>query len=286
MKKVFLSIFAVVFLSSDCFSEDVSKYLQDISVTVKAKSGFASSEGSGVIFTRDIKFSGGSKKVNFVLTAAHVIDGLRSTRSIVDPTGSIKKIVEFQDAEIVKKLVENGRTVGQLSVDAKVLKYSDAKEGEDIAILMIRKVGFVDVSGKVFTDKDGVGVPIGTQLYHVGSLLGEMGSNSMTTGIMSQIGRTVSINNGPKTIFDQTTVTAFPGSSGGGVYLLDGQYIGMLVRGSGETFNLIVPMRRMVSWATQEKVMWVLNSSIEAPSFEEIEKMPTELQAKIEDTNH
>ena len=286
MKKVFLSIFAVVFLSSDCFSEDVSKYLQDISVTVKAKSGFSSSEGSGVIFTRDIKFNGGSKKVNFVLTAAHVIDGLRSTRSIVDPTGSIKKIVEFQDAEIVKKLVENGRTVGQLSVDAKVLKYSDAKEGEDIAILMIRKVGFVDVSGKVFTDKDGVGVPIGTQLYHVGSLLGEMGSNSMTTGIMSQIGRTVSINNGPKTIFDQTTVTAFPGSSGGGVYLLDGQYIGMLVRGSGETFNLIVPMRRMVSWATQEKVMWVLNSSIEAPSFEEIEKMPTELQAKIEDTNH
>ena len=269
MKKVFLSIFAVVFLSSDCFSEDVSKYLQDISVTVKAKSGFSSSEGSGVIFTRDIKFNGGSKKVNFVLTAAHVIDGLRSTRSIVDPTGSIKKIVEFQDAEIVKKLVENGRTVGQLSVDAKVLKYSDAKEGEDIAILMIRKVGFVDVSGKVFTDKDGVGVPIGTQLYHVGSLLGEMGSNSMTTGIMSQIGRTVSINNGPKTIFDQTTVTAFPGSSGGGVYLLDGQYIGMLVRGSGETFNLIVPMRRMVSWATQEKVMWVLNSSIEAPSFEE-----------------
>ena len=286
MKKVFLSIFAVVFLSSDCFSEDVSKYLQDISVTVKAKSGFSSSEGSGVIFTRDIKFNGGSKKVNFVLTAAHVIDGLRSTRSIVDPTGSIKKIVEFQDAEIVKKLVENGRTVGQLSVDAKVLKYSDAKEGEDIAILMIRKVGFVDVSGKVFTDKDGVGVPIGKQLYHVGSLLGEMGSNSMTTGIMSQIGRTVSINNGPKTIFDQTTVTAFPGSSGGGVYLLDGQYIGMLVRGSGETFNLIVPMRRMVSWATQEKVMWVLNSSIEAPSFEEIEKMPTELQAKIEDTNH
>ena len=286
MKKVFLSIFAVVFLSSDCFSEDVSKYLQDISVTVKAKSGFSSSEGSGVIFTRDIKFNGGSKKVNFVLTAAHVIDGLRSTRSIVDPTGSVKKIVEFQDAEIVKKLVENGRTVGQLSVDAKVLKYSDAKEGEDIAILMIRKVGFVDVSGKVFTDKDGVGVPIGTQLYHVGSLLGEMGSNSMTTGIMSQIGRTVSINNGPKTIFDQTTVTAFPGSSGGGVYLLDGQYIGMLVRGSGETFNLIVPMRRMVSWATQEKVMWVLNSSIEAPSFEEIEKMPTELQAKIEDTNH
>ena len=91
MKKVFLSIFAVVFLSSDCFSEDVSKYLQDISVTVKAKSGFSSSEGSGVIFTRDIKFNGGSKKVNFVLTAAHVIDGLRSTRSIVDPTGSVKK---------------------------------------------------------------------------------------------------------------------------------------------------------------------------------------------------
>ena len=62
---------------------------------------------------------------------------------------------------------------------------------------------------------------------------------------MSQVGRVLDLGSGGGTVFDQTTVTAFPGSSGGGVFLTDGKYVGMLVRGAGETFNLIVPVRRM-----------------------------------------
>ena len=50
----------------------------------------------------------------------------------------------------------------------------------------------------------------------------------MTTGIMSQVGRMLALNSSTKVLFDQTTVTAFPGSSGGGVFLTDGQYIGTL----------------------------------------------------------
>jgi len=34
-------------------------------------------------------------------------------------------------------------------------------------------------------------VPIGTELFHVGSLLGQVGSNSMTRGIMSKVGRQI-----------------------------------------------------------------------------------------------
>ena len=52
---------------------------------------------------------------------------------------------------------------------------------------------------------------LGTDLLHVGSLLGQMGANSMTDGIYSQHGRLIGIN---KFVFDQTTVNAFPGSSG------------------------------------------------------------------------
>lgn len=257
--------------------KNISQYLQDISVTIKTERG----SGSGVIYTREIKSDEGKKQVNFVWTAAHVLEGVRNVRSILDPEGKTLKMPEFKDVQVVKKLIENGITVGELSMDAVVIKYSDATDGEDLALLMIKKFNFVDSSAKFYDDKDNIGLPLGTQLYHVGSLLGEGGANSMTTGIMSQIGRMVSLNNGSKTLFDQTTVTAFPGSSGGGVFLTDGQYIGMLVRGAGETFNLIVPMRRIHKWAKSEDLLWALNPGEEAPTLEQIYKLPKEKMGKL-----
>lgn len=269
----------LAFSAGLCRGDDVSAYLQSISVTVTAKGG----SGSGVIFTREIKEGDKKRKVNFVWTAAHVLEGLRSVRSFIDSEGHVKKAVEFQDAEIRKKIIEAGRTIGHLSLDARVVKYSDAKTGEDLALLMVRKHDFVEDSMKFYVDGEGSGVPLGTQLFHVGSLLGEDGSNSMTTGIMSQVGRTVSLSGGPKTLFDQTTVTAFPGSSGGGVFKTDGQYVGMLVRGAGETFNLIVPVRRMKAWAEKEKLLWAMDPSAEAPSLTDIESIPVENMADIKE---
>jgi len=270
MKFTYFVLF--LFFCGTIVAEDVSDHLQNVSVTIKA--GFGS--GSGVVFTREIKDGEKTKNVNFVWTAAHVLENIRSVRTFIDTEGNVKKTVEFQDAEIRKKIVEAGRTVGQLEMDAKVIKYSDAKNGEDLALLMIRKEGFIDDTIKFFYDEEEKGVALGTQLYHVGSLLGENGSNSMTTGIMSQIGRTVSLSGGGKVLFDQTTVTAFPGSSGGGVFLTDGKYVGMLVRGAGETFNLIVPVRRMRKWAEKENILWAMDSKVKAPSFKEIEKLTIE----------
>jgi S1-C subfamily serine protease len=275
---LWMVVFFICLLSHKGLASDVSSYLQDISVTIKTSRG----EGSGVVFTRDIVTDEGNKKINFVWTAAHVLENIRNVKTVLGPEGNLKKIVEFQDAEIIKKLVENGRTVGQLVMDAKVVKYSDAKDGEDLALLMIRKFNFVESSAKFSEDKENKGVPLGTQLYHVGSLLGSEGSNSMTTGIMSQVGRTISLNGGPKILFDQTTVTAFPGSSGGGVFLTSGEYIGMLVRGAGETFNLIVPMRRISKWAKAEEIEWALNQSIKAPTLQQIEKLPIEKLGTVE----
>ena len=263
-----------------CVAEDISSYLQNISVTVTAKGG----SGSGVIFTREVQDGDKTKKVNFVWTAAHVLEGLRNVRTFIDAEGHVKKTVEFQDAEIKKKIMESGRTMGQLVLDAKVIKYSDAKTGEDLALLMIRKSDFVQDTLNFYVDAEGVGLPLGTQLFHVGSLLGEDGSNSMTTGIMSQVGRTVSLSGGPKTLFDQTTVTAFPGSSGGGVFSTDGKYIGMLVRGAGETFNLIVPVRRIRKWAETENLVWAMDPDQKAPTMDEIEKITVENMADLKET--
>jgi hypothetical protein len=249
---------------------EVADHLQDISVTIKSEGERSKSEGSGVMIIREI----GGKKVTFVWTAAHVVDNLRSVRTVINEKGQPLKLVEFEDPKIVKELVESGRRVGEIKMDARVIKYSNADTGEDLALLMVLAKDYAK-SGASFklTGKKGDDniVPIGTQLFHVGSLLGQMGANSMTTGIISQVGRTLG-----KKEYDQTTVTAFPGSSGGGVYLTDGRYVGMLVRGAGEGFNLMVPVRRMLQWAEKNDIMWAIDPRAEMPSFDEIDEIPVE----------
>jgi len=244
-------------------------HLQNVSVTIRSDGEYSSGEGSGVIFTR--KDSKGNL-VNFVWTAGHVIDNLRKTRRVV-VDGKPKTIVEFKDPMVVKEIRQNGRTVGRLQMDAEVLKYSDAANGHDLALLRIRKHNFVPDSVTFYLDDE---IPaLGTGLLHVGSLLGQMGANSMTDGIYSQHGRLIKRLN--KHVFDQTTVTAFPGSSGGGVYLKsDARYIGMLVRGAGEGFNLIVPVRRMQEYCTKHKIMWALDPKVKMPSDSELKKCPIE----------
>lgn len=238
--------------------KDVPTYLQDVSVTIHAKS----SQGSGTIKTRD--------GVNYVWTCGHVVRSLRSEREVIDPkTGGKKTVIEFDDAKIVKELVEDGRSVGQVMMAAEVIRYSDAENGEDLALLRIRKKNFVSCSVQFYLDEKIP--PLGTKLLHCGSLLGQQGSNSMTNGIVSQHGRV--LNN---VVYDQTTCAAFPGSSGGGVYLEDGRYMGMIVRGAGETFNLIVPQRRLAKWAKKVGVDFALDDNIAVPSEDDLKKHPVE----------
>ena len=260
-------------------SQRAAEHLQNVSVTIRAEGPYSAGEGSGVIFTRkDAK----GNVVNFVWTAGHVIDNLRKTRRVV-VNGTSKTIIEFDDPLIVKEIRQNGRTVGRLQMDAEVLKYSDANNGHDLALLRVRKFNFVtDTVSFYLSDK----MPaLGTSLLHVGSLLGQVGANSMTDGIYSQHGRLLRGLN--KHVFDQTTCVAFPGSSGGGVYLKkDARYVGMLVRGAGEGFNLIVPVRRMVEYCEKHKIMWALDPKAKMPTEDELEKLSIEHspKEKTEDT--
>jgi len=287
MKNKFLAIamlFGILLQTSVIKANELYDHLQKISVTVKARY----SEGSGVIITREVKTGPNTTEtINFVWTAGHVVDGLRSVRTII-VNGQQKRVIEFRDAQIVKELTENGRRVGELKMDAKVIKYSDADNGEDLALLMVRKRNFIDESAQFFLDGDKI-IPIGTELYHVGSLLGQQGANSMTRGIMSKVGRVLNLGNGDGVVFDQTTVTAFPGSSGGGVFLSErsgddaGKYAGMLVRGAGEGFNFIVPIRRMYSWAEKSDILWALDTNEDVPSLSDILSLPVEGEANKKD---
>lgn len=241
----FLSLVLLLILAPFVQAQDVVQNLQDTSVTIKSATG----QGSGTLYSRD--------GVTYVWTAGHVIDGLRRTRQVI-VSGSPKTVVEFDDAQIVQEFQEDGRRIGEVKMEAQVLRYSDAEFGEDLALLRVRKKNFSQKSVTFY--KSNTPPPLGTPLYHVGSLYGQFGANSLTEGIISQTGRTLNVGN--QIVFDQTTVTAFPGSSGGGVYTKNGEYVGMLVRGGGETFNFIVPIRRMRAWADKAGVAWALDDKI------------------------
>ena len=249
---------------------NVSDFLQDISVTIRSEGDYSKSEGSGVLITREVE----GEKITFVWTCGHVVDNVREIRTKIEG-GMPKKSVEFDDVQIIKELVEDGRRVGEMKMSAVVIKYSDADIGEDLALLMVRAKDYGKASAKFYLEKEDPIVPIGTPLFHVGSLLGQFGSNSMTSGIVSQVGR---IRN--KIEYDQTTVTAFPGSSGGGVYLQDGRYVGMIVRGAGEGFNLMVPVRRMIRWAQEHDIMWAIDPKVKTPTLKEILNLPVENSSK------
>lgn len=249
----------LLLLPAFAMADDVPTQLQEVSVTIR--SGRA--EGSGVFHvTKDGQV--------WVWTCGHVIADLRKVRPVLSG-GSEKKLVEFDDAKVLQYITEDGRKVGEHSFDAEVIRYSDSDNGEDLALLRLRTKKFKPTSSvKFYLDKKIP--PVGTDAYHCGSLLGELGSNSVTVGIISQHGR---IYQGK--VYDQVTCTSFKGSSGGIVCLkADGLYIGMIVRGSGEGFNLMVPVRRMRDWSKKVGVAFAMDDTIPVPTEEQLKKMPIE----------
>lgn len=246
--------------------------LQRVSVTIKA----GSAQGSGTLVTRKI----GDETVTFVWTAAHVVDGLRTTRTVVTPQGTPRILVEYRDAEIVQERQQEGRRVGEVKYDCKVVKVSDADYGEDLALLMVRCKGAypLNICAKFHKDPNYI-PPIGIELSHCGSLLGQFGANSYTTGVLSQTGRTLPMKGANVKVFDQVTAVAFPGSSGGGMFLREnGEYIGMLTQGvmKLQGFNFIVPVRRIHAWAKDAKIEWAINPDVPMPILKEIDAIPVE----------
>ncbi len=276
MKFWTLLLFLVLAFSSTAVAKpttSVPEYLQNISVTIRA----GSAQGSGTLVTRKI----GDDTVTFVWTAAHVIDGFRTIRRVITKDGNTKYLIEFKDPVIVQERYQNGRRVGEQTLDCKVIKYSNADYGEDLAVLMVRlKNAYpISVTAKFHSDPNYI-PPVGENLSHCGSLLGQFGANSYTTGVLSQTGRLLESKGAHRKVFDQVTAVAFPGSSGGGVYLKDtGIYIGMLTQGVQrlQGFNFIVPVRRIHKWAVDSDIAWALDPAVPMPTFAELEKLPVEV---------
>lgn len=264
-----------LFFSANVYGQSVAQHLQDVSVMVDTSTG----SGSGMLITRDLQTTVNSKemaRVNFVWTAAHVVASLRSVRSIVDEKSSQeKKIIEFSPVFMTKDFIEEGRKVGEIRLEGKVIKYSDAKTGHDLALIMLLKKNYVNVTTKFYLETNKI-VDVGNPLFHIGSLHGSPGSNSMTNGLLSQVGRVSEPSPGNVVVLDQTSCPSFPGSSGGGVFTHDGKCIGMLVSGIGETFNFIVPVRRMYQWTKEQNILWAIDEKAPRPTLDELRELKVE----------
>ena len=136
--KYVLLVLTLVALAVAPVVASVPDDLQQVCVTIKA----GDAQGSGTLVTRKV----GEDTVSFVWTAAHVVEGLRTTRTVVTPQGTSKILVEYRDAEIVQERQQNGRRVGEVKYDCKIVKVSDADYGEDLALLMVRCKGAYPLS--------------------------------------------------------------------------------------------------------------------------------------------
>jgi len=224
------------------------QYLQDISVTVQTEYGL----GTGVLFIREVA---GVQKV-FVWTAGHVV------YTLMNDEGS------FNLATIKMESRCNGKFVNTIELKAKVIAFSDPYYGDDLALLEITEDCCMFKSA-IFADNKIQ--PVGTEIIHVGSVVGW--EDSVSLGIISQTDRELSSGK----MYDQTSCMAYPGSSGGGVYTTDCKCIGLLTNGVGAGLNFFVPMRRIRAWAKKAGVEWALDQSVPVP----LVRAPTSLENEI-----
>ena len=178
--------------------------------------------GSGTLVTRQV----GDVTKTYVWTAGHVV------REEMQKDKTFKTVMVYQEYRY------KGKLIGESKVKAKVIAYSDPEEGEDLALLEILQDNFRPVTVSATFDLSADLQEIGTNLIHVGCTQGLY--NSVSYGVISQTDVDL-LKNGK--MFDQTSTMAYPGSSGGGMYLEDGKYMGMLTRGGGAGLNFVVPMR-------------------------------------------
>lgn len=249
--------------------ETVDPKIDDIlecTVLVKAVGG----TGSGIVFKRG--------EAEFVWTDGHVVDGCEKIVRVIDTkTGQMKYHFTYSTVEVIREVYDfkTHRKIGEAKRTAEILRFSDAKTGEDLAMLRIKGSNFVS-KGVVF-NQDDKPPKIGAKLYHVGSMAGMEGYNTFSSGEFAYPNRLRRAfrpaENG--NIYDQITLSCLPGSSGGGVFLQsDGSCVGLVTEGirGSEAINCMTPSRRIKAFAKRTNCMWAFDSAVALPSEEEISK--------------
>lgn len=156
----------------------------------------------------------------YVLTAAHVVDG-----------------IPYHGEVTVERQLTSWKGV---LVNLDVVR--------DVALIRL-DVNYEIGASASLAERD---APVGTHLLHVGNLLGAY-PGSYLEGTLAAKGRPTEEG----TLLDQTSIIAWPGSSGGGVFTSDGELVGLIVRGVGPGLNFMVPVAVLREWAVDNDLHWL-----------------------------
>lgn len=217
----------------------------------------------------------------FAWTAGHVVCDLLKIHTVIDPVTGLPKVAfEYKDCTLRYEERQDGRKVAEHLYLAKIIRFSDGRlDGEDLALLQLYAKPFLRKGVKFAEDNE---IPArGAPLWHVGSNNGKPGMNTVAEGVFSTAGRLrtrLRDNDTQGRIYDQVTLAALGGCSGGGVFnKADSKCIGLLtegVTGTAESINFIVPARRIREYAKRTNCLWAIDTKIPVPSDEEIAKTP------------
>jgi serine protease Do len=125
-------------------------------------------------------------------------------------------------------------------------------EDHKFDLALLRVVGQWDVLGRTVTFPDDLSAtPIGTRLIHVGNW-SDGDVFSFTGGIVNQTNR---VERG--SVFDQSSATIYPGSSGGGVFDTRGDLRGIVLRAGGSDWVYFKPVRLIYHWTINNELYWI-----------------------------
>ena len=233
------------------------EYLQSICVKVIVGDG----TGSGIAFTRK---DANGKDVTFIWTAAHIFTHHEEDFFSMLFGSQNTNTAPTEYAMIQQDIVKNGVVVGRTNLSAKLFKFSDDDNGQDLAILKVNGPFFNKNTVKF--DLSGDIPKLGQPIFSMGCPYGLYGSFS--PGVYSYIGR-----NFEGVLYDESNCRIFPGSSGGGIFNTNGVYVAMSNVMKASSLNFITPMRRIQQWVKAEHIEWTLDSSLPMPMEKEIKKI-------------
>lgn len=189
-----------------------------------------------------------------IWTAAHVLGFYGIKKDGVER-------FEFGKVEVVRDIIKDGEYQGEHRVPAKVIR---CDHHQDIAILILPPQHFP--SAKMASIKP---EKVGAKLWHVGSMLGELGRNSFSELNVAALGRLRTdgerdVYNG--LLYDQVTGTMNHGSSGGGLFRTASvgttpEAVGIVVEFLGENSwgsFCYIPTRRLREFAFKSGVLWAI----------------------------
>lgn len=218
--KVALAVSLAGLLAAGCAKRDPASVSYDI-----ARAAFVAvcvdgrTRGSGFVV-----HEGG---VPMIWTAAHVV--------LNDQSGELESGITFE-----QRVFFGIEDVGSVKIRAELIR---ADAVWDLAVFRI--VGSCPV-GKVRWVRETCRV--GEPVFHLGNFFGDYYRHSLSVGHVSYLNRVIECSIRP---VDQLNLTVCPGSSGGPVFNLAGEVVGVLVASIGydnSTIAFMVPTRDVRRW--------------------------------------